>query len=85
MFLGRGDMYNLSLTQNEKTELYYSVMARRNICETGKPAYSAKDAEIFNKSCMGFQKIPIRVLSREQMKNVIVLHELMGKILNCGH
>lgn len=79
-------MYNLKLTQDEKTELYYSVMARRNIFETGNHCFSAKDAEIFNKSCMDFQKISIKVLQLDQMKTVIFLTELMGKILNAnGH
>jgi hypothetical protein len=62
------------LTQAEKEMIYYSLSMRAGYIETGDPGLRAVDAEK--------QKKPVKALSTDQMKGIIMIEDLMSRVLN---
>jgi hypothetical protein len=65
---------NKELSDDEKVELYMCISYRLGIIETGDPCIRNSDAERMD--------IPIKPLSVDQMKLIIMLEEIMNLLIN---
>lgn len=74
------------LTDDERKRVFFAVHAAANVIETGDPAVSAQDAEnmrdLEHERRYGRRQGPVpRVLTLEQMREVMALRDLANRFL----